>query len=205
MNVRGLSFNDDPENKTRLYACGKCGLCYSPKAYACGEDKAHEAASRAAEECCAPVHCKDCGCIIEKYRTLCSNCAETRKVRKATPVWFRDWSDPVYLEGTPDWCGWGEGYQETVKDLLDACAAEWMPEPAYCWPCTCTPLALNAESLLEHAVDDMHEDAMDEIVDADGLVAFIEAWNANQTCETWYPDYSRVVVLDRERFERMLK
>ena len=100
--------------------------------------------------------------------------------------------------------GWGEGYFSDTDDLRQSCDDYDVNVPAYCWPCVATPLALNANSLLEQATDEMHEDAADEIVDADELVAFIEAWNAKQTCVTWCPDYSRVVVLDRDRFDALI-
>ena len=201
MNVKELTFRG--EDETRLYACGECGKCYSPKIYAAPDDRAHDAARSAAENCCAPTHCKECGVEVEKYRTMCRPCGELVRLRKATPIPEREWTDPVHLDGTPG--GWGDGFSRDTDELREACWDHEVEVPAYCWPCTARPLALNAESLLERAVDDMHEDAMDEIVDADGLIAFVAEWNAKQTCKSWYPDMSRVVVLDQERFEALLK
>lgn len=202
MKVRTLSFDDDKDRKPALYSCGKCGTCYSPKAYACAETQAHKAVQRAAEECCAPRHCSGCGVEVEKYWTACQSCREKNRLRKAEPIPEKNWSDPVEHEGMPG--GWGEGYFSDTDDLRQSCDDYDVKVPAYCWPCVATPLALNANSLLEQATDEMHEDAADEIVDADELVAFIEAWNAKQTCVTWYPDYSRVVVLDRDRFDALI-
>lgn len=205
MRVRALSFNDDPESKAVLYACGKCGRCYSPRVYACAEPQAHEAAQKAAEKCCAPVHCSGCGVEVGSPWTACSSCREKNRLRRATPVPASEWPDPVEHEGMQG--SWGEGYSGDTDELLQAWEEEELPvpPPAYCWPCTSRPLALNADHMLESTVDDMHEEAMDQIVDADEVYAFVGAWNAKQTCKTWYPDYSCAVVLDRERFERMLK
>ena len=206
MKVRSLSFNDDPDKKAALYACGVCGKCYSPKSV--GEQNAIDMA----EKCCDPkaYTCKVCGIEVPSYRTMCERHAEQARLRKAVQIDEKDWSDPVQLDGAPG--GWGEGYFFDTDDLRESWedyswveTSPQVPVPAYCWPCTSSPLALNAESLLEQAVDDMHEDAADQIVDADGLYEFIEAWNSRQTCVTWYPDMSRVVVLDRERFEKILK
>ena len=208
MNVRELSFTDAPDRKPALYACGKCGKCYSPKVYACAEPQAHEAAQKAAERCCAPVHCSGCGVEVGRPWTACSSCREKFKLRRATPIPERDYHGPVYSDAVSG--DWGEGYSSDTDALLEVVhdAVAWgdMEEaPVYCWPCTSRPLALNADHMLENAVDDMHEEAMDQIVDADEVFAFVEAWNAKQTCKTWYPDYSRVVVLNQERFEEMLK
>jgi hypothetical protein len=206
MDVRELIFRGDPEGATKLYACGKCGKCYSPASV--GVQNAIDMA----EKCCAPkaYTCKVCGVEVPSYRTMCERHAEQARLRKAAQIEEKDWTDPVHLDGAPG--GWGEGYFADTGELReDWVDANWietgpqLPPPAYCWPCTASPLRLDPGRLLEQAVDDMHEDAQDQIVDADGLCEFIEAWNAKQTCVTWYPDHSRVVVLDRERFEELLK
>lgn len=208
MNVRALSFSDDPEGKARLYACGECGSCYSPKVYACAEPQAHAAAQKAAEKCCAPRYCTGCGVEVEKSWTACSSCREKNALRRATRILAQDFHGPVYSDAVPG--DWGEGFSSDIDALLEAVhdAVAWgdLDEaPAFCWSCVSQPLALNAESLLEQAVDGLHEEAFDQIEAGDELVAFIEAWNAKQTCKSWYPDYSRVVVLNRERFEEMLR
>lgn len=196
MKVRSLSFNDDPEGKAVLYACGVCGQCYSPKAI--GVKNTIEVA----EQCCAPKHCRNCGIEVEKYRALCVSCNERAKLTRAAAIPEAEWTCPVEFDGLPG--GWGEGYFSDTDDLRQSCEDYDVPVPAYCWPCTSRPLRLDPDSLLERAVDDMHEDAADQIVDADGLCEFIEAWNAKQTCHTWYPDYSRVVVLDDARFHALI-
>ena len=199
MRVRSLSFNDDPEGKAVLYASGACGQVYSPKSVGLKN------AVGMAEKCCLPEHrtCNACGKEVPKYRNLCTGCAELVRLRKVTQIEAEDWTDPVHLDGAPG--GWGEGYFSDTDDLRQSCEDYDVSMPAYCWPCTSRQLRLEPDSLLEQAADDMHEDAMDQIVDADGLCDFIEAWNARQTCKSWRPDMSRVVVLDRERFEEVLK
>lgn len=198
MRVRAMSFNDDPESKAVLYACGVCGVCYSPKNV--GIQNAIDLAAK----CCDPkAHtCKVCGVEVPPYRSMCERHAEQAKLRKAVQIEEAEWKDPVYLDGAPG--GWGEGYFSDTDELRQSCEDYDVSVPAYCWPCTSRPLRLDPDRLLEQAVDDMHEDAIDQVVDADGLRDFIEAWNAKQTCETWYPDHSRVVVLDRERFDRLI-
>lgn len=201
MNVKELIFRG--EDETKLYACGGCGRAYSPKSYAALYNLAHEAAQSAAEDCCAPRCCRECGVEVENYRTMCRPCGDLVRLRKAKPIPERQWTDPVECEGVPG--GWGDGFFRDIDDLLESCEDHEVEVPAYCWPCTAKPLALDPDQLLEHAVDDMHEDAMDQIEAADELVAFIEAWNAKQTCRSWCPDMSRVVVLDRGRFDALLK
>jgi len=214
MNVKEMVFRG--EDATKLYACGQCGQCYSPKVYACADDVAHETARKAAEKCCVPSSCSVCGVAVEKYWTLCSKHREQAKLARAKHVPASEWSDPVFSDDVSG--DWGEGFsscwQEMEQSYFDT--AVWddcvdgqgvitVPPPAYCWPCESQALRLDPNSLLENATDDMHEDAGDEIVDADELVRFIEAWNAKQTCKSWYPDYSRVIVLDEARFKALLE
>lgn len=200
MKVRALSFTDDPDNAPALYACGVCGKCYSPKIAGA------QSAIDAAERCCNPKQhvCKVCGVEVPRYWTLCDRHAEHARLRKAVQIDAAEYCDPVFLDGASG--GWGDGFFEGTDDLRDAWTDN-SPQsdlPAFCWTCKVKHLRLDPDSLLEMAADDMHEDAFDEIEDSDGLRAFIEAWNAKQTCVSWRPDYSRVVVLDRARFEELL-
>lgn len=209
MNVRELVFRG--EDATKLYACGACGQCYSPKVYACADAVAHETARKAAEKCCVPPTCSVCGVEVSRPWTMCAKHREQAKLARAKPVPASEWKDIVYH---PDLLfGMGEpGYSWSVDDFKDNWAEGFChyeePQralPAYCWPCEAQTLRLDPDSLLENAVDDMHEDASSEIVGADDLICFIEAWNAKQTCKSWYPDYSRVIVLDEARFKALLE
>lgn len=214
MNVKELVLRG--EDATKLYACGECGQCYSPKLYACVEDVAHETARKAAENCCVPPTCSVCGAEIEKYWTKCAKHREQAKLARAKAIPASEWSDPVFSDDVSG--DWGEGYsscwQEMEQkffdnavwdDCVDGQGVPTTPPPAYCWSCEAQALRLDPDSLLERAVEDMHEDAGDEIVDADELVKFFEAWNDKQTCKSWYPDYSRVIVLDEARFKALLE
>ena len=66
-------------------------------------------------------------------------------------------------------------------------------------------MKINAENILENCVSDLGEDAPDRIVDADGFIKFVEEWNKKQDYNSYYPDYSRVIVLDRKRYDAMVK
>jgi len=206
MNVRELVFRDDPSAETKLYACGECGACYSPK------NVGVQNAIDMAKSCCVPARhtCRVCGAAIPKYRTLCKRHAEQAQLRKAAQIDAKDWSDPVQHDEAPG--GWnGEGYFSSPDELREhwedhhwITIGPQVPPPAYCWPCIPRTLLLDPERILDQALEDMPEEAADEIVDADDLFDFIEAWNAKQTCVTWYPDHSRVVVLDRKRFNALI-
>lgn len=195
MDVRELTFKG--ESATKLYACGKCGKAYSPKIYACRDDKAHAAARRAAEECCKPRFC-DCGAELDSRWTACRPCREIKILAKATIIEAADYSGPVIAECAGEW---GDGYSSDLAAMIEACHEVGDPVPAYCHPCTYHPLQIDPASILENATEEMHEGAADQIVDADELTDFINAWNEKQTCVTYYEDRSRVIIIDRVAFD----
>ena len=208
MNVKELTFRG--EDKAALYACGKCGTCYSPRTYAVGGEAAHQAARQAAERCCVTPTCSVCGGEVSRPWTMCPKHREQAGLRRANPIPAADWKDPVHRD---DMRGdWGEGYSSSVSDLLEWWADEnWVEvgpvpsAPAYCWPCVPTDFRLDVERILEGVLNEFHEGAADEIVDADSLYDFVEAWNQKQTLRTWYPDHTRVIVLDEDRFKDLLQ
>lgn len=198
MNVREMTFRDESEPK--LYACGKCGSVHSPRIYACRDDAAHEAARRAADECCAPRMC-DCGTTLDKSWTACFDCRLRDKLRRAKIIPADSYAGPVSASGSGEW---GEGYSSSLAALMEHCEGYDEEVPAYCHPCTDLPLHLDVEHILEVALEDMHEDAADQVVDTDALYQFIDDWNARQTAVTYYEDTSRVIVIDQNRFDALV-
>jgi len=124
------------------------------------------------------------------------------RLRRAVLVERESWDDPVQSDSVSG--DWGDGYSSDIGALLEWCDDESEDAPVFCYPCKPTYLRLDPDTMLQHVTDDMHEEASDQIVDADGLFDFIEAWNAKQTCVSWYPDHARVIVLDEERFAALL-
>lgn len=199
MEARELTFKGESDPK--LYACGKCGKAYSPKVYACRDDMAHTAARRAAEECCKPRFC-DCGTELDSAWSSCRPCRERKMLAKAEVIEASDYNGPVSAE-----CGgdWGGGFSSDLAAMIKACHDAEEPVPAYCHPCTERSLKIDPANVLENATDDMHEEAFNQIVDADELTAFISAWNEKQTCVTYYEDRSRVIIIDQVAFDDIMR
>lgn len=200
--VKELTFRG--EDKVLLYACGDCGLIYSPKVYAFEETKQHEAARKSAEDCCTKPKqtCSVCCVEVESYWTMCAMHREQKKLKGIATIPADDWDGPVQSDGVHG--AWGEGYSGNVSELLEACHGYDDEVPAYCWPCKSDALRLDPEQILEHATEQHHEDAHEQIVDAEGFYSFIETWNDKQECVTWRPDHSRAVILDQARFDALI-
>lgn len=196
--VRELVFRG--QDRTTLYACGKCGMAHSPKDYG-GGDRGHDQCRAMAEECCVPRRC-ECGAEAGRYFKACPQCRKRDALRSAKQIPADDYDGPIYAEGISG--SWGEGYSPDLETMLDDYQCAGLGVPSYVHPCVSKPLRLDAADILESATCDMHEDACEQIVDAGELSAFIEKWNAKQTCVSWFPDMQEVIVLDQERFDAMI-
>ena len=195
VDVRELTFKG--EDKTVLFACGKCGKLHSPAIFAVKADLANEAALELATECCKVRVCSHCGDEpLHPAWTACKHCSTRLRLERATEV--PDYDGPISADGIRG--EWDEGYSSEISAMLEACERDGDDVPSFAWVCNSIPMRIDPDVALESACDNQHDDADREIVDADGLVAFLNEWNAKQTCVSYFPDYSRYVVIDRERF-----
>ncbi|KZL02164.1 hypothetical protein PsAD5_00113 [Pseudovibrio sp. Ad5] len=201
MDVRELTFKGS--NEVQLYACGKCGRVHSPGIFACRSDLAHAEAQRFAGECCKP---KVCVCGVElpvnAGYTACEKCREKNRVQKAQNIAPDDYNGSVYPDSNSG--DWGEGYFSELSIVKEHCHGHDEIEPAYVFTCHEQPLRLDAENILENATSDMHEDAHEEVVDADEVHKFVKQWNSKQTCRSFYPNWTQVIILDKARFDALL-
>lgn len=105
-----------------------------------------------------------------------------------------DYDGPVYCEGVPGG-SYGDGYFSDVDELADAIAdlEDCTIECAYC--CTSSRAAfIDLDNVLEHAMQDALEDAIDHLNGRDELQAAVDAFNeANKDLLSWDVDYSRKV------------
>jgi hypothetical protein len=170
---------DDPEAKPVLYACGKCGKVHSPRIYACGDALAHETARKAAEDCydCREHNeCSTCGAECPKGWTACEDCRRTKRFNEAVEV---DDDGGPYFEFDGD---------RMYNELADAAedGVEWVT------PSTETYPRLSADNILENLLDDMHEDASVDDLDATKVFrAAVDAFNEAQTTRTFWADMKR--------------
>lgn len=74
--------------------------------------------------------------------------------------------------------------------------------PKVLWNCSETKISLDADSIIENACDELHEDARDNISDEKELQDFLDKWCEKQTgTTTYYPDYKKYVRVEKEWFE----
>ena len=187
----------------KCYGCVKCGKLYSPTIYAVREDVAKQAAIQAAQRCCGPKSCQRCGGELDHPSyTACRPCREVLKLQRATEVEYKDCEAPVFSDDVSG--SWGDGYSGEMAELDETCNGEDVEMPCYVHPCIANHFKFDPADILDRAHDDHHEDAVDQIEDVEGLFSFFKEWNAKQNMRSYYPDYKKVIVLDRERFDALV-
>ena len=144
----------------------------------------------AAEDCCKPYHCQDCGVETRRYWLRCDPCSEKRKYEKAEKL--TKWDGPVYRDGY----GHRDGFFYDVGDLLEDCEAEGVNPPEWVFICKEKKHEIDPDQVIESMFDDAYEEAYEDLVDVEELREFIKDWNDKQNIVTYYPDYSRVLLLE---------
>jgi hypothetical protein len=172
---------DDPEKKPLLYACPKCGFAHSPNIYACRDELAHQTAREAAENCysCREHNdCKYCGEQCPKNWLACEPCRLAKKLEAA---------QEVPDDGGP-YCAFdGDTYYTELEDARDD-GCEWVS------PCHVTYPKIDGDSVLDVLMDDMHEDASVDDLDAvEPFLAAVTAFNEAQKCQSWFGDDKRKI------------
>lgn len=123
----------------------------------------------------------------------------SRRLVNATPVTTDSWVYSDEFEGHQD------GYFSDVQALIEHCNDDGVSVPAHCFATEEQPFDFNImDALSNYLNDEHHEDAADQIEGIGELEAFWRAWSAKQTLRSYYVDYSKVVVLDQERFAKTL-
>jgi hypothetical protein len=183
---------DAPE-KVVAWVCGECGVV-------AGSTITHgDGAKLMAEKHCGSWLCVDCGAEHDRhYQDRCNKCwtahhskiqvkKEAAMFADAEHVAAEDWDGPVYTDAS----NYNEGFFRDLDDLYDNIEED--ERPSYVWTCTTMHPSLDAEALLESALEETHEDC--ELDATDELKDFIDRWNDQQTAETWWADHKKAVVL----------
>lgn len=183
------------------WACPKCGLLFILGANDTEEDhkrKVHEAAAHCVKDCACGkpldwhynLRCKDCRAAAEVEK-------EKTRFTKAEKLALEDYEGPVYWEGHMG--GLGDGYFSSYDEVLDYCEDEGLSVPEYVWACAPHPFTLNAEEIIEHALErqEMYEEAGEAITDdaRERLQSYLTVWAREQNITGWQYDHKRAVLL----------
>jgi hypothetical protein len=223
-----LVLKTDPDRAV-AYACPDCHNVIQ----AANDNPDIDAAARkhAAEHCI--FHCEKCGVrLIKKpgpeqnypgWGMKCNQCDEQWKrdayqrrfdaAEKLTEQQFNERTDldpVVYLEGEDRF--FPEGIDELrewwCEFHYDAAKPDEMPDfPEYVFTCTSiTGVRLDADSILESALDEHHEDAI-ENVDVAALQKHLDEWSADPANQvtSWESNHRLLVLLSDEENAKFLE
>lgn len=198
MDVLTLVRKDKPDTD-QGYGCGQCRRYW-------GIDRA------SAEECCSPTYCEDCKAPVEhKHYTLCNSCQTRRQCEKAdaeeAALFERAKKigpgeapcDMVYWEGGLGDCN-GDHYYTTLESLLEDCENEGYEIPEYVWSCEEQELSMDANSIIESALEEWYDEASSEIPQSavDELQALLNTWCEARKMRCYNPNYKVAIVIPEE-------
>ena len=175
----------DPEETPLLYVCAKCGSVHSPAIYLARKEVQHATALEAARDCysCKTHNVCACGAECPKSWTACETCRFKKKFDAAVEV---DDDGGPYFEFD------GDRY---YHDLSEAAAdgVDWV------CPTTVTYPRLDADSIFENLMDQMHEDASPDDLDATKKFrAAVARFNKAQTTASYWMDSKRKIRVPRD-------
>ncbi len=164
--------------------------------------------------------CEYCGKILPKGRLKC-DCEKQREIdekerrikykemiSKATEVDMKDIGSDTWLydEQTDDYFSDVDCFVEAYKDNEEFANAKEMFEnlPEVLWLCDNVDISMDADSIIESACEELHEEAEENITDEDRkeLQGMLDRWCKKQTgTTTLYPNYEKYVRVKKEWFE----
>ena len=166
--------------------------------------------------------CKYCGKPLPKHTNRC-NCdgyrekeSEEKRVKyqeiigKAKEIELKDASEYIYDEESEQYFSdefsfvdhWWELYQEGDHDCsnFDEYFEKYIPKVL--WNCEEVKISMDADSIIENACEELHEDARDNISDEKELQDFLNKWCEKQSgTTTYYPCYKEYVRVQKEWFD----
>lgn len=131
-------------------------------------------------------------------------------IDRAKEISLKDAAYYIYDEESDkyftDECEFAEYYLELYQEGNHNCNNfdEYFDRhvPKVLWNCSETKISLDADSIIENACEELHEDARDNISDEKELQDFLDKWCEKQTgTTTYYPNYKEYVRVEKEWFE----
>lgn len=112
---------------------------------------------------------------------------------KATKINAKDYTGWVVWQGHGD----NDGYFKSVDAVIEYCADNEINGPKCVWACAPEHLHINAEAILEDALEEHFEDAGDSITttEVERLQTFLDEWTKAQGIVSWHEDRTRAVML----------
>lgn len=192
------------------YVCDACGSFYPAHAYMTPEAAVAESIKQA-DACCKPKVCGTCqGPNARQYgrgvgtnysvEFLCDACRDkvwtkereerqAKAFEKAQKALSSEYDKPVFLPGSD------EGFFMSVDDLTERFEDDGEELPTFVWGSREKPLTLDADGIVESALEDHHEGALVKPSAIEKLQAMLYEWCAEQKVLSYEEDQTVAVIL----------
>jgi len=134
-----------------------------------------------------------------KYQEMISKAKEVDLEDVSSDTWFYDEQTDDYFSGVD---GFVDAYKDNDEFSDDKEMLENLPEVL--WLCDGVNISIDADSIIENACEELHEDAEDNISgqDREELQELLNNWCKKQTgTTTLYPNYKKYVRVRKEWFK----
>lgn len=126
---------------------------------------------------------------IKKWKEIVAKAREIQEADVTTMLYCEEWNQ----------------YYDTMVDFFDDYECNYNDEQIYTsperlWVCSATKISLDADSIIESACDELHEDAK-ENCDGNALQKLLDGWCKEQSgTTTYHPCYKEYVMIDWSRY-----
>lgn len=160
--------------------------------------------------------CKYCGKVLSKglNRCDCEDFLEQEReekrikyqetINKAKEIDIESVFTYLYDEKSNEYFSDIDEFITYYEDVADFKNDEEMLKklPEILWVCEEAMLSMDADSIIDNACDELHEDARENISDEKELQEFLDKWCAKQSGTTsYYPCYREYVRVQKEWFD----
>lgn len=156
--------------------------------------------------------CPYCGQPYKNQAYLYCDCEGQKKADEEERIkkWNEKVANAVAIDekdvDTMLYCEEFDEYYATVDDFFDDYAANYMDEELYIrperlWVCSVEKIHIDADSVVDNACEDLHEDAYEQC-DIGSLQDILDDWCKDQVgTTTYYPCFKQYVKIDWGKYE----
>lgn len=136
-------------------------------------------------------------CINRECRDFFDKQSEQKRYDKAIKVSFDDAPKECKEMLYSECYGYNEGYFTDVEEFIDYCQDNEIEIPKYVWGTEKIKPFVSADSIVEDACENLHEDAYSNICGIDELQEFLEKWWGKQSgIDTFLVNYEYAILLN---------
>jgi hypothetical protein len=209
MNAKQLLLEDG--TRLRMFACGKCGTLHdhSPIGTTDGErwddTRQLQWMKDRAERCCQEK-CDDCAAPLDgsqRHQSYCRDCQSKRWREREAKQEAESFLKATAVSGDDVKLWWNDRVYDDIDEVIERYECDDEEPPAYVWVAEPIPFTVDADHVIENALDDHHEEAGECISDVarKELQDLLDKWCAEQDVNSYTPSRRHYVLISEKANE----